>query len=309
MAEEGTHSTTDKYTYVPIPDLASLEDGKLSILADHGLGYGIDMTNENPWSNLGPLKAREIKRLSDVKQKVEAGAFRHYRHEIKSGNSISLSISTTLAAVDYIKMGVDAKTSSSANYSRNVVGSQIHTRTIDFEIDECTSPTSTLTAFEELLLKKLKDDSIDEKSNDENVKKICKNVVEAYRCTHYIRAIMLGAVEYEVLTLEELQRIYSIKGAIDVKEQHAGVGMSGGFEEIMEKRRKKQKYTKIGEWSRNAETRHYEVVKERVIEVEIAPIHKLVKTGWLREALKEAVYEYKKEKLQEGRKFHGKIIL
>ena len=164
MAEGGAHPS--RYTYVPIPDLASLEDGKLSMLSDHGLGYGIDMTN------CGPLKAREIKQLRDVKQKVEAGAFKHYRQEIKSGHSISLSINTTLAAVDYIKMGVDAKTSSSAHYSRNVVGSQIHTRTIDFEIDKCTSPTRT--AFEELLLEKLEAESIDVKSDVEKVKKICK---------------------------------------------------------------------------------------------------------------------------------------
>jgi hypothetical protein len=41
-------------------------------------------------------------------------------------------------------------------------------------------------------------------------------------------------------------------------------------------------------------------VEERVIEVEITPIYKLVKTSELREALMEAVQEYKKEKLQEG---------
>ena len=260
MSEEETHRTQDKYTYVPIPDLAKLEDEKLSILAEHGLGYGIDMTNENPWTRCRLLKAREIHERSDVKQNVESGAFRHYRHEIKSGNSISLSISTTLAAVDYIKMGVDAMTSSSANYSRNVVGSQIRTRTIDFEgtrTSDFEGTSSTRTAFEELLHKTLEAESINENSDVEQIKRICKIVVEKYRCTHYIRAIIMGAVEYEVLSLEELQRIYSIKGAIDVKEQHAGVGMSGGFGRIMEKRRKKQKYTKIGEWSRNADTGHY----------------------------------------------------
>ena len=294
MAEGGAHPA--RYTYVPVPDLASLEDEKLSILSAHGLGYAIDMTNENPWRNYGPLKAREIKQLSDVKQKVEAGAFKHYHHEIKSGHSISLIINTTLAAVDYIKMGVDAKTSSSAHYSRYVVGSQIHTRTIDFEIDKCTNPTRT--AFEELLLEKLEAKSIDVKSDVEKVKRICKKVVDGYRCTHYIRAIKLGAVEYEVLTADEFQRIYSIKGSIDVKEEHAGGGMSGGFDRIVEKRRKKQKYTKIGKWT--IENGQYRIVEERVIEVEITPIYKLVKTSELREALMEAVQEYKKEKLQEG---------
>ena len=105
MAEGGN----EQYTYRHIPDLSALEDGKLSILSEHGLGYGVDLTNENPWKNCGPLKAREINKVSDVKQQVEQGGFSQYYHEIKSKESINLSVSTTLTAVEYIKAGVHAK--------------------------------------------------------------------------------------------------------------------------------------------------------------------------------------------------------
>ena len=304
MTEGEIHHDEQQYTYRHIPDLAVLEVGQLSILSEHGLGYGVDMTNENPWKNCGPLKAREIKEKGDVKQKIEEGAFSQYYHEIKSRESTSLRISTTLAAVEYIKMGIHAKTSSSVDYTLLAVGSQIHTRTIDFDMDKCSSPT--LTAFEELLMERLKNEGLDAKFDEQKVKMMCRHVVEAYRCTHYIRALTLGAAEYEVLTAEDFKRVYSVAGEVNLKDENIGVGTAGGFSRIVEKRRKKQKYRQIGGWMYKDDK--YTVDDERVIAVEIAPIHTLVKTRELRDALTEAVKEYEKEKLQQGCKFIDTLI-
>ena len=150
-------------------------------------------------------------------------------------------------------------------------------------------------------MERLNDEGLDVKSDVQKVKMVCRNVVEAYRCTHYIRALMLGAAEYEVLTTEEFKRIYSVTGEVNLKDENVGVGTAGEFSRTVEKRRKKQKYRHIGGWK--CADGKYTIDDERVIAVEIAPIHTLVKTRELRDALTEAVKEYEKEKLQEGCKF------
>ena len=265
MAERGTHSG-EKYTYRHIPELSKIKQERVGeILSEHGLGYGVDMTNKNPWKNRGPLKARKIENESDVQQKVEEGVLSQYYHEIRSKKSINASGYTTLSVVEYIEVGV----SSNADHTLLAVGSQIHTRTIDFDIS-----LSTETAFEKILKETLTSETLSVNSDENDVKRVCKNVIESYHCTHYIRALMLGAAEFEVLTAEEFKRIYGVT--------------AGGFSPtVVVKRRKKRKYRQIGGWICTG--RKYVVDDERVIAVQIAPIHTLVKTRELREPLRKAV--------------------
>lgn len=295
--DEGTLRDSSDDILMLFDSPLSTKSVNLTIYSQHGLGYGLDITKDNPWEGRGPMIAREIKSQDDIQKRLETCAFQYYCHSIMSGREISLKVNTTLDALDVVKMGVDADISRSSAYTLQRVGRRVHTRTIDFKMDR--SPT--LTTFEEMLRQDTNFDSDFEKSA-ELLKRKCKQFVAENHCTHYIRAIMMGAVEYEVLTTDEFKRIYSVKGTGGIKEHSVGLQTTAALEKIVQRRQKSRKYTKIGEWNDKKE-----VVKERVIQIEITPIQTLVKTPSLHSALEEAVKEYRKEKMQERRKFflHG----
>ena len=270
----------DTYAYKALPDL-----DELSTISQRGLGYGIDVTSDKPWQSRVPT-AREIVHLNDVIQKEGEGAYAHYSRKIVSQNDISLKGSTTLAAFDLVSAGVGADFSHSSSSTLQEVGNRIHTRTIEF-VEE------TSRRFEETLQKEVNFNGI--RGDKHALLKGCKIFVEKHHYTHYIRAIMLGALEYEVLSFEEYTHVYNVTGKLAAKMKQIGPSIEGAFKKEVGGTREDREYTKIGKWDEQ-----HHVVEERVIDIEIAPIHTLVKTKQLKSALSEAVEDYRNEKLQVG---------
>ena len=279
----------------PTPSTVSVKSMNALYYEERGLGYGIDVTNDTPWETKGPLIACKIESPSDIKKIVHSGAFYHYHREIVSGKDISLNLSATLTAFnDVVKMGVDTDISRSSSFSQHAIGNKIHTQTIDFVVDT----SSTLTAFEEMLRQNIDFDAI--KDEPEQLQRKCRVFVGKYRCTHYVRAIHLGAVEYEVMSSDIYSRVYSTRGELGVAGlHHASASAKAGVQRKKGKKTYDRKYTKIGKWNDE-----FEIVEEKVIEIEITPIQMLIKTPQLQIALAYAVKEYRKERLQERRKFY-----
>ena len=279
----------------PTPSMVSVKSMNALYYEERGLGYGIDVTNDTPWETKGPLIACKIESPSDIKKIVHSGAFHHYHREIVSGKDISFNLSTTLTAFnDVVKMGVDTDISRNSSFSQHAIGNKIHTQTIDFVVDT----SSTLTAFEEMLRQNINFDAI--KDEPEQLQRKCRVFVGKYRCTHYVRAIHLGAVEYEVMSSDIYSRVYSTRGELGVAGLHyASASAKAGVQRKKEKKTYDRKYTKIGKWNDE-----FEIVEEKVIEIEITPIQMLIKTPQLQIALANAVKEYRKEKLQERREFY-----
>lgn len=289
MDEEALRDADDDVLMSPLSSISA----NLTSYSKHGLGYGLDITKDNPWMGRGPMIAREIETLDDIQTRLETCAFQYYYRSIMSGRDISLKVNTTLDALDVVKVGVDADISRSSAYTLQAVGSRIHTRTFDFKVDR--SPTLTL--FEKTLRQEIHFDPDHLEKQAELLRSRCKQFVAKNHCTHYVRAIMMGAVEYEVLTADEFKRIYNVKGTGGIKEHNVGLQTTAALRRIVRRRQDSRKYTKIGEWDDQKR-----VVKERVIQIEITPIQTLVKTPSLHDALEEAVKEYRKEKMQERRK-------
>ena len=88
--------------------------GDVDDYSKHGLGFGLDITKDNPWKGRGPMIARVIKTLDDIQQRLETCAFQYYSRSIMSGRDISLKVNTTLGALDVVKVGVDADISRSS---------------------------------------------------------------------------------------------------------------------------------------------------------------------------------------------------
>jgi hypothetical protein len=263
---------------------------ELRSFQQHGLGYGIDVTTDHPWKNRGPFIPRPVTQQSGVKKKVETGALEQYAREVVSGKDINLSAGATLAAIDtsIFKVGLDAEISRSKTYTFHAVGKKIYTHTIAF----VTDTGSELTFFEKELRKVTGFDDIEE--DGELLQKRCKDFVANNRCTHYVRAIMFGALESEVLTTEEYSRIYSAGGEIGV-QQLAAPSLRGRLRRAVRRQVGHGRYVKIGNWNEKNEVEGH----PRVIEVEITPVETLVKTAKLQNALINALKEYRAEKLRE----------
>ena len=275
-----------KYKYESLPDLKKIS--KPSTISQHGLGHGIDVTSDNPWHSRVDT-AREIVDLREVTQKQGGGSYKHYSRKVVSQNDISLKGSTTLGAFDLVSVGAGADYSRSSSRTFQEVGNKIHTRTIEFKEE-------TSLRFQETLQKEIKFDVI--RQDRHALLNRCKEFIEKHHYTHYIKAIMLGALEYDVLTLDEYKSVYSVTGKLDAKVKQIGPSIEGGFKKEVGGTRENREYTKIGKWD---EQHHVE--DERVIDIKIVPIDMLVKNRQLKSALKAAVEEYRNEKLQLGRKY------
>ena len=252
----------------------------------YGLGYAVDVTTHHPWKNKGCFIARPDNFPDELKKIEEPGALEQYHRDIVSGIDISLNVSANIAAAD-TKMGMDTEASRSKAYALHAVGTKIHTATVGFVVDT----GSELTYFEKKLREYVK---YDDGSIDGSILiKRCREFVAQYRCTHYVRALMFGAVDYEVLTHEKYIRIYSAKGELGLHKYGLSPSVGGGARHSFRRQQRHGQRLKIGRYENN------KVIEERVIEVEITPVETLVKTPKLSEALTSALKEYRKEKLQE----------
>ena len=93
-------------------------------------------------------------------------------------------------AADILKLRVDAR---SSTYTLHAIGNRIHTWTLDFKLDTSPDPTP----FEFFLKSSVGATN----QPEDDLRKKWQKFVEKYHCTHYIRAIMMGALEYEVLSV------------------------------------------------------------------------------------------------------------
>ena len=277
------------FPVLPMEDKGTEEKPSFS---KYGLGYAVDVTTHHPWKNKGPFIARPDDFPDDLKKIEEPCALEQYHRDIVSGIDISLNVSANITAADtsLIKMGMDAEASRSKAYALHAVGTKIHTSTVGF----ITDTSSARTYFEGKLREYVEyDDSIDRGV----LKKKCKEFVAKNRCTHYVRALMFGAVDYEVLTHDKYIRIYSAKGEFGIQKFGLSPSLGGGVRHSVTRHQRHGQRLKIGRWDEKNK-----VVEERVIEVEITPVETLVKTPNLNDALTNALKEYRKEKLQELRK-------
>lgn len=184
-----------------------------------------------------------------------------------------------MAAARLLNLDAHADISRSTSRSIVEVGKRIHTRTISFVSKESQN-------FEKILQK----DVTCDKSDD--LLKKCKQFVRERNCTHYVKAIMLGATEYEVLDWKECRSTFGVSEElkIDGTVHQVGAGASAGFNKKVEERQVRVEYTKIG--SVRCDDNKTEVEDEQVIDIEIAPIHELIAEKGLRDVLQKAVKEY-----------------
>lgn len=274
---EAVDGTVRRAYSVPFPDLKALQHDNLSILSEYGLGYGVDVTEDYMRRSI----IRQAAGLSEVKQRVESAAFKYYYRKIVSGSEIGLK-GTTMLAADLATAGVGIDLSRGTSRATVEVGSRIHTRTIHFDTVACRH-------FEDSLRKNVNFDAVHD--DEDKLLENCKKFVKRCQCTHYIKAIVLGAVEHEFLTREGCETTYRLSGNIEARVQHVGLGASSRFRKVVEKRRVEHQYTKIGSWDKD-----HHVLEEKVIDIEIAPIHKLIGTKQLKKAFKDAVKDYRKKK-------------
>ena len=265
----------------------------LSWYSQHGLGYGIDVTQDRPWRNKGPLIARQVTAESDVQMREEERALEEYHSEIVSGKDISLTVGMTLSTSEsLVMMGIDAEIARSSTYAQFAVGSKIHTRTYDF----APSMSTEMTEFEERLRKYT--GFGDEDDNNEVLRKRCKEFITENRCTHYIRGIKFGAVEYRVLTEESFSRIRNAGGDIGIRNKVAP-SFSQRLKHFSFHRGMNSRSYTIGKCTKSDTGIE---VDDHVIEWEVISIDTLVKSGDLKDELQAALEEYRKEKLQKRRR-------
>ena len=247
-----------------------------STLTEYGLGYGVDVTALSERRDV-------VRQATDVKLHQGLGAFEYYYRVSQSGREVSLKGSTTLAA-NLLTAGVGGGLSRGTSQVSVEVGRRTLTRTYYFSKD-------THRDFEDTLREKVKFDEV--RNNEDSLLENCKTYLERdLKCTHYVKSIMMGAVEYEVMTLEEYNRTFSFLGSIGAKMQEFGIVASSQFSKEVKRRHEELGYTKVGSWDDS-----YHVLEEKVIDVKLAPIHELINTNPLKKAFKEAVVQYRKERI------------
>ena len=265
----------------------------VELAKERGLGLGLDVTNHSPWKNKTSFEVRRNFTRDNIVVMREPCTVVHYSREvIHRKNMIFNTKPGALSAA--VKVGMDAGFSHRVAYSQRVIGTRIHVRTISFSV---TPGDAEHTTFESDLRMAINYDEIEEsEQREQTLVDLCTEFVAKYGITHYSTALMFGAMKYQVVSLKEYNRLFSVGGkAGAVVPVPAASSVSAHIEQT-HAAMKFSKHVQIDVVGKMADG--FSVAKEEVIGIQIAPIDRLVKTPDLARALQQAVQQYCEERLQ-----------
>ena len=247
-----------------------------------GLGLGIDVTDHKPWK----LKYFDVRRNTapdDILELQEPGKVEHYERSVQNRNDLILKAGANAGALyEAVNVSMDVGFSRKHSHLQEVRGIKVHTRTVCFKV---IPGDTTETSFERELHKDINFDSI-KVDDKQTLRKACEEFVRKYTITHYVTALMLGALKYQVVSSNQQTTQFSSRMTALSGEART----DGSFTSV-----KFSKDIVLQEIGRLAD--NYSVKREEVIEMKIAPIYTLVRTPMLADALKDAVAMYCNEKL------------
>lgn len=257
-----------------------LEDAK-----QHGLGLGLDITNDDPWRNRSSFNARRNATPDDILEVREEGVAEYLKVSNVEDKSFIFEANASLGALHQAKSVV-----MKVGFSREVYNSQklevttVRTRTVSFEVNPGDKRE---TSFERELCDKI---NFEDDQSMETLLKACAGFVDTYKITHYTAAITLGAMEYTVHNKQATQSSSKLS---------AGAGDHVSATASAENNKRAE-----GTYTSTAGTlADKSVKKEAVILIEMKPIHTLVRKPNLARALENAIAIYCLEKMPQ-RKFH-----
>lgn len=270
---------------------------ELAEAKQRGLGLGLDVTNPNPWGYKSSFEVRRNVTANDISVVRGPCKVSHYSRLVVNSKDLIFNTDAHVGALHgAVKVGLDAGFSRKLNHSQQVIGTRVHRRTVSFKV---IPGDTTETSFERELRSAINFDSI--KEDEQILKEACETFVRRYAITHYSTAIMLGAIKYQVVSLnQQTSRLRLGLNATAVALAPAAPSAAAQLEQhyTSTKFSKDMQLEKIGKL-----TDDFSVTEEGVIGIEIAPIDRLVRTPKLADALLQAVQTYCREKLQK-RKFH-----
>lgn len=133
-----------------------------------------------------------------------------------------------------------------------------------------------------------------------SVARYCKDFVKELGITHYVNAIELGALKYQVFTMGEYQNKFGAGATLGV-EHLAEATVSGKYQKL--RIHKASKLREIGKVTAGKEVKRNSS-EEAVIGFHIQPIHKLVQLLYIQVALQNAVKEYVDRKSDKSGEFN-----
>ena len=288
------------------PRVAKSDDIDITRIMELGLGRGIDATCDTPWLSKSSFQVRRVLD-QNVLFTEEGGALHRYKTQVKSVHKqqASMRLSITVPSLP-VTIAVDSELSRDVSSDRFTFGKKVLNRTISFR-DHFVDITrkgqmkqaprddkQNLLTFEERLAawligtqkpgeNRVPGENIKQllkNCNDEQLYTKCIGFLEQFRITHYVSAIELGAVSFQVMKSQELHRSQSSAsqkcGREDLK-----------LKEVASSRSEERKIGKIREDS--VERDSYD---EAVVGVKIQPISSLVNTPRLHSALQKALVNY-----------------
>ena len=128
----------------------------------------------------------------------------------------------------------------------------------------------------------------------------CKDFVKELGITHYVNAIELGALKYQVFTMGEYQNKFGAGATLGV-EHLAEATVSGKYQKL--RTHKATKLREIGKITEGKEVKRNSS-EEAVIGFHIQPIHKLVQLLYIQVALQNAVKQYVERKSDKSGEFN-----
>ena len=297
-------------------------------MEDLGLGRGVDATKPYPWQNKSSYQVRTITTdCANIIGTEESGQRRYYEGEVNSVLTQQLNTKLTIKEPsNSLAIGIDAEGSRSFTDTRKAVGEKVMTRTVSFRtnFDEQDTLEKDLSKF---VLKRLQtkekwdkkregglrlegepdDDNalqylrefIDklDKESDELwlVLQYCYDFIEYLGITHYVHTIKLGAATYRVLTTEEYYLKFDLQSGFEVnKVAKAELRASGGH--TKKNTHTSTKVNTIGTIKDSDHTVKWVSPDEAVLEVELKPLHSLIRTRSLQLAMKWALERYIKRR-------------
>ena len=289
-------------------------EAELYRFVDLGLGRGLDGTNATPWLNKTSFQVRQVTYESIVGTE-EGGALQSYEREVSSVQTHQARIKNSLVVPQSpLTIGTDAELSRSVSTLRRTVGKRIINRTISFrdDFEDIPSPgqRETLTFEERLshwILSQIleKEDGtvageVDpklkladvlqhgEREDAASVVEACYDFVQFFRITHYVSAIELGAAEYKTYTEDEYQEALSLAGTLGIDKIASFVSSSEATRKRKSTAADVKSIGRIGDNQSVIRGSH----DEAVVSIKIQPITNLVRTQYLRQALKKALVQF-----------------
>ncbi len=264
--------------------------GDLEDAWQHGLGLGLNATENNPWKSKRYFQLRPRASQDDIWVIREPKTEKYSRSAVKSRDLFFSAEGNSGALIQTVKLGMDTSFSRKLVHSQKVAVTKVKTRTVAFKVDD-----ESETWFEKKLREAVNFDSTrNDAEYKQTLRKACEGYVKEHSVTHYTAAITLGAMKCEVEGSEEqaTQMSSGVTASVVAPILEAPSATVRGKHSHTSKTEQKE-MKRFGTFAADDS-----VTEEAVIEIEMVPIYTLVQeTPKLAEALKDAVAMYCSEGL------------